>query len=274
VAEREGDYTAEINRNHPLFFVFLIDQSASMREPMAGGESGQSKADGVATSINGLLAELVQQSSADEEVIDRVYVGVIGYGSSAGVGPAFGGALAGRDVVPISEIADNPASFSAAGDPVWFEPVAERRTPMGTAMRYAADVAGRWVTERGTDADFPPIVMNITDGHADRGDQPTEPARDLTQLGTGDGRVLLFNLHLSRYPGQTVMFPESVADLDDPFAQQLFDMSSVLPATMRRLAASEGFEVAETSRGFVYNADMVALLKFIDIGTRPQPGLR
>jgi uncharacterized protein YegL len=271
-SEDPTHYTAEINRRHPACFIFLIDQSASMRDRMAGSKPKQSKADGVADQINRLLAELIAQNSLDAEIIDRVYVSVIGYG--ARVGPAFGGALADRDLLPISEVAVNYASLSRSGSfPVWFEPVAEGGTPMGSAMRQAIDVASRWVAEHPTDMDFPPIVMNITDGEANQDDQPDGHARRLTDLATGNGNILLFNLHLSEDSGNPVMFPDSPDRLNARFAMQLFALSSVLPPPMRRLAANEGFgEITGNSRGFVYNADMTALIKFIDIGTRPNPG--
>lgn len=272
--DASAHYTAEISRNHPMCFIFLIDQSKSMEGIIPGGEWQRSKAQAVAAAINRLLAELIQQSSADEEIIDRVCVTVIGYGSSTGAGPAFAGALAGQELIPISAISDNPLSFGPSGDPVWFTPVAAMGTPMGSAIRRATKVASRWIAAHGTDADFPPLVINITDGEADPDDQPDAPAAELSQLGTANGRLLFFNLHLSAYPGEPVMFPASVDGLGDPFAKQLFAMSSVLPPSMRRLAASEEFSVNENSRGFVYNADMVALLKFIDIGTRPHAGLR
>ena len=46
-------------------------------------------------------------------------------------------------------------------------------------------------------------------------------------------------------------------------------MSSVLPAYMLNIAKKEGMNAGEGSRGFVFNADMVAVIKFLDIGTRP-----
>lgn len=45
-------------------------------------------------------------------------------------------------------------------------------------------------------------------------------------------------------------------------------MSSPLPPHMRAYAGQEGLPVEETSRGFVYNADMVTVVQFLDIGTR------
>lgn len=82
-------------------FLFLIDQSGSMSDPF-GGQSGKRKADGVADAINRLLRDLVIKCSKSEGVGDYFQVGVIGYGSQ--VAPALGGTLAGRALVPVSEI--------------------------------------------------------------------------------------------------------------------------------------------------------------------------
>ena len=45
-------------------------------------------------------------------------------------------------------------------------------------------------------------------------------------------------------------------------------MSSEFPAPVVDLAASMDLPVTQGSRGYVYNADMVALVRFLDIGTR------
>jgi hypothetical protein len=37
---------------------------------------------------------------------------------------------------------------------------------------------------------------------------------------------------------------------------------------MRSYAASQGHRVSESTRGFVYNADIVSIVEFLDIGTR------
>src|SRR5690348_10835939 len=100
-------YTAEISRNNPTMFLFLIDQSASMGDPSGGWEVMQNKADGVADAINRLLQNLAIKCNKEEGVRDYFHVGVIAYGAK--VGPAFGGGLAGRELVPISEIAEAPA---------------------------------------------------------------------------------------------------------------------------------------------------------------------
>jgi len=42
-----------------------------------------------------------------------------------------------------------------------------------------------------------------------------------------------------------------------------------MPEYMLAIAKREGMNVDEGSRGFVFNADLTAVIKFLDIGTRP-----
>jgi hypothetical protein len=46
-------------------------------------------------------------------------------------------------------------------------------------------------------------------------------------------------------------------------------MSSVLPGNLCTAARGEGFVIGEQARGFAFNADLVELIRFLDIGTRP-----
>ena len=50
-----------------------------MAEPF-GGESGKTKAQGVADAINHLFQTLVSRCSKGAYILDRYYIGVIGYG--------------------------------------------------------------------------------------------------------------------------------------------------------------------------------------------------
>lgn len=82
--------------------------------------------------------------------------------------------------------------------------------------------------------------------------------------------MLFFNLHLSSRPGVPILYPQSEAGLPDEFAHQLFQMSSMLPPHIREAAASGGYAVGPQSRGFVFNADIVEVIKFLDLGTRAE----
>lgn len=83
-----------------------------------------------------------------------------------------------------------------------------------------------------------------------------------------DGNVLLLNCHISSQPVQPIVFPESDNDLPDEFARTLFQVSSMLPAPMRNLARNENVILGDNARGFAFNADLVELIRFLDIGTR------
>jgi len=272
-------YTAEISRSNPTAFLFLIDQSGSMEDPWAGSDGGQSKADALATIINRLFTEIVIKCSKDEGVRHYFDIGVLGYGND--VRPALGGGLAGRVFVPVSEIADMPiwvedraqkVSDGAGGlveqtvkFPVWFEPQAKGGTPMSEAFTQAREALVGWIAQH-PDA-FPPIVFNVTDGEATDGD-PSRAAEGVRALETSDGNALLFNIHLSSHRGK-VEFPDSEQGLADDFARRLFRMSSGLPPYLQREAQAEGYQVSEGTRGFVFNADLAAVIQFLDIGTRP-----
>jgi hypothetical protein len=278
-------YTAEISRAHPSCIVFLLDQSGSMEDPF-GGEAGRSKAQRLADAINRLLFELSIRCTKDQyEGVRHYYdVGVIGYGRR--VGPALSGPLSGRPLAPIREIADFPARVEdrrrqvedgtgglveeTVKFPVWLDPVAGGGTPMSEALGQAHGILQSWVAAH--PASFPPIVINITDGEATDGD-PRPAAAALTALSTGDGPLLLFNLHLSSRPGPPLLYPAAAADLPDEFARQLFAISSPLPPHLQAAARGEGYALGEGARGFVFNADIVEVIKFLDIGTRPS-GLR
>jgi hypothetical protein len=272
-------YQAEISRANPTAFLFLIDQSGSMEDPWAGSDGGQSKADALATIINRLFTEIVIKCSKDEGVRNYFEVGVLGYGDD--VRPALGGGLAGRVFVPVSEIADTPirvedriqkVSDGAGGlieqavkFPVWFEPRSKGGTPMTEALTQAREALDGWIQAH--PEAFPPIVFNITDGEATDGD-PSRAAESVSDLKTADGNTLLFNIHLSQHRGK-IEFPDGEHGLPDDFARRLFRMSSTLPPHLRREATAEGYAVGEHARGFVFNADLAAVIQFLDIGTRP-----
>jgi hypothetical protein len=277
-------YTAEISRTNPTCLLFLIDQSSSMAEPF-GGAPGKTKSDGVADAVNRLLQNLVLKCAKSDGIRDYFHVGVIGYGN--GVHSALGGALAGRHLVPVSELANSPLRVETrkrkvddgAGGlleqsfkfPVWFEPVADGMTPMCQALTLAGQVLEEFINR--SPECYPPLVINVTDGAASDAD-PRPAAAAVRALATTDGAVLLFNAHLSSSPAQPIVFPASSKGLADRYAKHLFKMSSELPPRLLEAAGADGFEVTEGARGFAFNADLVSVVRFLDIGTRVAQGVR
>lgn len=281
-------YQAEISRANPTAMFFVMDQSYSMNEQQGGAVT--SKAENLATVINRILNDLVIRCSKGEEVFDYFEVSLIGYGNDAfesRVGSAFGGVLAGRDIVPVSDIADSPVRVEqrtrhvddGAGGlvemkiefPVWLEPVYSHNTPMMTAMQYTHDLVVDRV--RRYPESFPPIVIHVTDGHPSDGD-PREIARAIRQLRTTDGNVLIFSLHLSTEDAGAIYFPAQRDQLPDDYARLLFDMSSVLPPAWQEMASNFELPVMAESRAFVFNADLAAMVRFLEIGTRQPTRMR
>lgn len=251
-----------------------------MNDEILAGDTAQRKATGVASTINRWLQELSLKCTKARGVGDYYEVGVIGYGRR--VGPALVGTMQGRDLVPISEIADNPGRLEErkrrlpdgkGGSveqtiriPVWFDPIADGGTPMCGAMAEAYRILQGWVAAHGDS--FPPIVIHVTDGEATDGD-PRQRIGALTGLSTSDGSTLLLNVHLSANPNaNAVVFPDSPRSLPDEYSRMLFETASLLTPAMRKIAKEHGIKTSKRSRAFVLNSDMVQLVHAIDIGTR------
>jgi len=57
--------------------------------------------------VNRTLHDLVIRATRTEEIRNYYHISVVGYGGA--VQPSLSGALGGRELVPIAELADNPA---------------------------------------------------------------------------------------------------------------------------------------------------------------------
>ena len=282
-------YSAEISRTAPTAFLFVLDQSASMQDAFGGaeqkGDAAPSKARVLADTVNRLLQNLVLRCAKEDGVRDYFHVGVIGYGERVQplVQPADDDASE-AGLIPISHLAERPkrmeerlkTATDADGNtterrvkfPVWFDPHAKNGTPMCQALDLAARTVRDWI-DLHPDS-FPPVVVNVTDGEATDG-EPLRFAQQLRSFATDDGEVLLFNVHLSGSEEPAVELPSSRQELprDAEYAEVLYQMSSLLPFSMRSAAEQEGYSVGLDTRGFVFNADPVALVRFLEIGTRP-----
>ena len=163
-------YSAEISRKNPGCFIFLLDQSASMEDPF-GGSSDRRKADELATIINKLIHNLSIRCAKGDSMYDYFHVAVIGYGQDTVVKSAFDGPLTGKDLIPISELANNPLRIEdrvkkqddgngglveqSVKFPLWFEAKHAGGTPMSSAFKMASEMVQRWVAEH-------PIHANAT----------------------------------------------------------------------------------------------------------------
>src|ERR1700709_1699795 len=70
-------YTQEISRDRKACFLFLLDQSYSMDEPL--GNSSRRKGDELVTAINAWLQNMTIRASGDQGIKDWMDIGVLGY---------------------------------------------------------------------------------------------------------------------------------------------------------------------------------------------------
>ena len=274
-------YAQEINRQNKALFVFLLDQSLSMEETTAN--SGERKIDALCSSLNAWLVKLMVACWKAEGVKNYFDISIIGYGSDQQANPIIGsaiiGPLAGREVVTIAELSENPARIDTVtavmydeetGEmrempqqmPVWVDPVLQGATPICSAIVKACEILDAWIAQHPNS--FPPIVINITDGESSEGD-PIPYTGTLKQRETSDGNVLFFNCCFSS-TAAPFLFPGNGELMPDSFLRQVFQMSSVLPEAIREKARRAGQELEPNARGMACNADMVSLINFLDMG--------
>jgi hypothetical protein len=282
-------YQQEISRQHKALVVFLLDQSFSMEEPL--GDSANRKMDELAVAINGWLQNMAIRATGSSGIKDYLDVAVIGYRTDLEANPIvespFGGSLAGKMLLSICELGANPARIeqrmhrfcdedtgeemeAPVETPVWVEAKAEGGTPMCTVLYQAYGIVEQWIKEH--PKSFPPVVIHITDGESQDGD-PRPYAEAVRDLATEDGHVLLFSCHLSMTSADSFLFPASDEILPDDYAKTLFEMSSVLPEKLCQKALAEGVQLQPGARGCAFNANLVGLIRFLDVVTSSALGL-
>ena len=286
-------YSAEISSVNPLLIGFLIDQSSSMGEKMAGAGKFK-KSEICADHINSFLNSLILRNIDGQNIKNRCEIFAIGYGGNNEVVSALPDVTI--DDMPInlqklqsiSKSVLKPKTIvermpDGAGGTVeehkkvdvnvneWIISWAEGVTPMGGAFREAYTITKKWISSNSDN--YPPIIFNITDGSWTDED-PSPVAEDLKNLKTDDGNVLVFNMSLSTGNEKPVLFPDN-SYLDNNNSKEsvfLFRMSSNLPDKIIQLANSLDTPISKSARGFGYNIDFASFIKFLDIGTRPAMG--
>lgn len=258
-------YSQRITRSNPSLYVFLIDQSGSMSQQTA---SWWTLADEVCKLVNKYIDEMVVKSTTWDTVKDHFFISVIWYGSASWVWYSFAWNLANKDIIPLSEIAENPLRLisDATGKyPIRFEPKSESQTPMTEAFALAKETVEKFITH--FPDSFPPIVINITDGESTDG-SPVTIAKEIMNLNTNDGSVLIFNAHITWNNEDAIEYPSNIQQLsNDTNAKMLFEMTSEIPEKMISMAKWIEIYLNEWQKGYIYNGSIHNLHKFLDIGS-------
>ena len=279
-------YTAQITRNTPTAFIFLVDHSVSMQQMTTLYGERMTMSEAAARIVNNQINNLVLQCVRMNETRHYYDIAVVGYGVKAYSG--WQGELEGRDFVSPEELKKHPFTkivvrketrtrkgvqikeleqvqwVSARHDGNW--------THYHEAFDYAKRLLEDWMIDHHEKDCYPPTVIHITDGvfyHASK-EEVMQKANELKAMFTNDGNVILFNIHFTPdLDADAVACPIAKSELGgDSYAETLFEMSSLLP---ERYNADIARCLNDTRQGrhvaMGMNADATTLIKLMDIGT-------
>ncbi len=277
-------YTAQITRNTPTAFIFLIDQSVSMQRLTTYNGELMTMSEAVARIVNNQINELVLRCIKTNEVRHYYDIAAIGYGTEAY--SAWSGELEGRDFVTPEELKDHPFKVittkketrTRKGSVVkevqqvqWLEAKHDGHwTYIHEAFARAKQLIERWMQEHHEDDCYPPTIINITDGvfNGTTKENVLQLANELKSMFTNDGNVLLFNIHIVPNGSSSVVFPIEKSEIDDSYGQTLYEMSSLLPLRYNQpISEIRKDNSNERHVAMAVNADMSTLIQLMDIGT-------
>ena len=279
-------YTAQITRNTPTAFIFLIDQSVSMQKYTTLYGEEMPMAEAVARIVNHQLNELVLRCIKGSETRDYYDIAIIGYGEDAYSG--WKGELEGRDFVKPSELKEHPykkittkkETRTRKGVKVveieevqWIEAEAtEGWTRVHHAFEKAKGLLDEWMEKHHEKDCYPPTIINITDGEFNGATKEyvLQQANELKSMFTNDGNVILFNIHISANKAVCVTCPASKDEVSfSSLATTMYEMSSLLPMRYSDRIADLRGDGTPNNRytAMSINADMSTLIQLMDIGT-------
>lgn len=279
-------YTAQITRNTPTAFIFLVDHSVSMQQKTTLYGEEMTMAEAAARIVNSQINELVLRCVKMGDTRHYYDIAVVGYGEEAYSG--WQGELEGRKFVSPEELKNHPYTkivtrkeirtrkgvqvkeveqvqwVNARHDGSW--------THYHKAFFYVRDMLVDWMIDHHEKDCYPPTIIHITDGwfnHATK-EEVMQEANELKSMFTNDGNVILFNIHFTaNQNAKPVACPISKSELSgDVYAETLFEMSSLLPERYNKdIARCLNDERPGRHVAMGMNADATTLIKLMDIGT-------
>ncbi|MDD3201030.1 MAG: DarT ssDNA thymidine ADP-ribosyltransferase family protein [Bacteroidales bacterium] len=280
-------YTSQITRNTPTAFIFLVDQSMSMKYMTTFNGEKMTLAEAVAQVVNNQINELVLRCVKASEVRHYYDIALIGYGTEAYSG--WSGELEGRGFVTPQELKDNPFKRVLVREEKrtrkgieekevekvqWLEARYDGKwTHLHKAFAMARDILSEWMLEHHDKDCYPPTIINITDGEFNGRSKANmlQIANELKSMFTNDGNVLLFNIHLNSKVENKIVFPVTTDELrKSEHGKALFAMSSLLPLRYNTDISKVRQDIFKSDKRHVamaVNVDASTLIQLMDIGT-------
>ena len=263
----------------PGLLIILVDKSGSMmlkykNEPV-------SRTEFATRAINRVINDIIKKNFNGTEPKNRCFISVISY--CAEVKEECSGYLKDLYKAPKRvETVTKKVTDGAGGlvdkqvkMPIWVEPTnTETWTDMRGAFIMAKKLVEDWIADK---PDNPaPVVINISDGvpyydhkNSDECMEETKAvANEIMQISNADGNVLIFNAEIGD-TSQEIITPNDDSEVKKggAGAEFLYEISSVIPEGYIDAARKNELPVKPESRGCVFSADAVSLIKLIDFGS-------
>lgn len=267
----------------PGLLIILVDQSGSMMEEYCDGDSRTVFS---AKVINRVINTIIKKNFNKDKPKNRCFISVIGYGyevkelCSGFLEDLYNNPIRVENKVQKVSDCNGGLAEVTVNQPIWVEPITKDVwTNMRDGFKMAKQLVEDWITDK---PECPaPVIINISDGipYYDCKDcdecirETTDVAKEILNLSNEDGHVLIFNAEIGD-GGIKLITPHSeqeVAQAGKP-AQFLFDISSPIPQGYKAAAIKNELDVKEGSRGCIFNADAVELIKLIDFGSSKGQG--
>ena len=286
VLKSKTAYTAQISRNTPTAFIFLVDHSVSMKKMTCLFGEEMTMAEAAARIVNRQINELVLRCIKSNETRHYYDIAVIGYGEQAYSG--WNGDLEGRDFVSPEELREHPYKKISIREEKrtrkgvvvkevekvqWVEARHDGHwTHLHEAFAKAQKLLAQWMTVHHDKDCYPPTIINITDGEFNgaKHEELLQMANEIKSMFTNDGNVILFNIHFTAGKStEEVVCPIELSELSgNGYAELLFNMSSILPERYNAdISRCLNDNRAGRHRAMGVNADATSLIKLMDIGT-------
>ena len=280
-------YSSQITETSPTAFVFMIDQSASMKRTTIFQGTKMTLADAAARIVNETINELLYRC-VNLNVIRHYYdIAVLGYGNTTD--SAWSGALTGRFFFTTEELYINPYYKITHCQKIhtrqgitekeiikkkWVESRCDRNSS-GLPLKIVHELIKEWIDHH-IDC-YPPTIINLTDGMIPthyRTEIPLErnSLSELTSLKTDYGNVLFYNIYMEAYSDHKLAYPVNQNDLDrqeiDPNISFYYE-SSLVPTRYNQAISKIRMDKSGFTRhvGMTVNDDLISLLQLMDIGT-------
>lgn len=255
---------AKTSEKNKSLFIGIKDESGSMA----------THADQVASLLDHIILSflLALPRNRQGKVRDLCQVSILGFGGGGVSSAIRAGGLAGRELVTVAELEQNPAKIRAAAPgedacdvPSWISPLADGGTPMREALERADEIVSQHLTTYPQSEQ--PVVALLTDGQPTTGD--ILPAADALKK-----KALLLTCHFDPTSGSgQVLFPDDDRGLND-FARLLFSASSDIPPKffplLQKILPETAPAVMPGARGLVFGGGLPEISRFFEFATATQ----